>query len=76
MLGLLIYINCMGFVINLLILIGGIIGGILLMRYNYQLTQLFGHNSLAEKYLGAGGTYSMWRLLGLLVIIGSLFYVL
>ncbi len=46
-----------------------------MMRYNYQLTQLFGYNSLAERYLGQGGTYSMWKLLGLLTIFLALWYV-
>lgn len=65
----------MAFVIKLLVIIIGPIAGVLMMRYNYQLTQLFGYNSLAERYLGQGGTYSMWKLLGLLAIFGSLFYV-
>lgn len=61
--------------LKLLIFIVGILGGIGCMKYNYPLTQLFGFNSLAERYLGNGGTYSMWKLLGVLLIIGTIWYV-
>lgn len=61
--------------LKILILIVGIGLGVSFMKYNYPLTQLFGFNSLAERYLGNGGTYSMWKLLGVLVIIGSIWYV-
>ena len=49
--------------------------GLLLITHSFQLTQLFGHNSLAERYLGDGGTYSMWKLIGLILIIGAIWYV-
>jgi hypothetical protein len=62
-------------VLKILILIGGVAGGVLMMRYNYQLTQLFGYNSLAERYLGSGGTYTMWKLLGVLAILLAIWYV-
>lgn len=65
----------MPFLLKLLVIIIGPIVGVLMMRYNYQLTQLFGYNSLAERYLGQGGTYSMWKLLGLLTIFLALWYV-
>lgn len=66
----------MGIVLKFIILIAAIVLGISMMRYNYQLTQLFGHNYHAERYLGQGGTYTMWRLSGLAVIIGSIIYFL
>jgi hypothetical protein len=65
----------MAVVIKILALFGGVIGGVLMMRYNYQLTQLFGYNSLAERYLGSGGTYTMWKLLGVLAILLAIWYV-
>ncbi|OGD63687.1 hypothetical protein A3A71_01575 [Candidatus Berkelbacteria bacterium RIFCSPLOWO2_01_FULL_50_28] len=57
------------------IFLAGIIVGLALMRYNYQLVHFFGHADLAERYLGNGGSYNMWRLLGLLVIVGVVWYV-
>lgn len=63
------------FVIKLIILVFGIAVGTAFMKYNFPLTQLFGHNNLAEKYLGDGGTYTMWKLLGVAVIIVTVIYV-
>jgi hypothetical protein len=68
-------ITLMGIVIKILVLILGLGFGVALIKYNYQITHLFGHNSLAEQYLGSGGTYTMWRLLGIVVILVTLWYV-
>lgn len=48
--------------------------GILLITHSYQITQLFGHQEFAERYLGAGGTYTMWKLIGLILIFGAAWY--
>ena len=61
--------------VKILVFVIGLSIGTGLIKYNYQLTQLFGHNSLAEQYLGNGGTYTMWKLLGVVVIIGTIVYV-
>lgn len=61
--------------LKILILVVGLATGTALIKYNFQLTQIFGHNSLAEQYLGNGGTYTMWRLLGVILIIGTVVYV-
>lgn len=63
------------FWLKLLVLIIGISVGIGFVKYSYPMAQLFGHNPLAERYLGTGGTYTMWKLLGILVIIGTIWYV-
>ena len=65
----------MAFLLKVLVLILGLGVGTALLKYNYQMTHLFGHNSLAEQYLGNGGTYTMWRLLGIIVILGTFWYV-
>lgn len=62
-------------ILKILALVGGVIGGVLMMRYSYQLTQIFGYNSLAERYLGNGGTYTMWKLLGMFAILLAVWYV-
>ena len=64
----------MGHLIKILIAVVGIPLGIYVMRSNYQLTRLFGYNDLAERYLGVGGTYSMWKLIGAIIVIGPLIY--
>lgn len=61
--------------IKIIVLIIGIGAGVAMLTHSYQLTHLFGYNSLAERYLGTGGTYSMWKILGALAIIGSFIYV-
>ena len=65
----------MAILLKILIFVIGFGVGVTAIKYNYQLTQLFGHNSLAEQYLGSGGTYTMWKLLGVIVILGTIWYV-
>lgn len=48
--------------------------GILIMIYRYQLKQLTGDVAWAEQYLGSGGTYTLFLLIGLLVSILSVMY--
>jgi hypothetical protein len=53
------------------------IAGILLMKYNVQVTNMTGKIPMAEKYLGTGigaGTYTLWRLLGLVFCILSVLW--
>jgi len=46
------------------------VGGILLLKYNYQVTNNL-TISFAEEHLGPGGSYLLWKILaGLLVIAG------
>lgn len=61
--------------LKLIVLVVGLGLGTAFIRYNFQLTRLFGHNSLAERYLGEGGTYTMWKLLGVALIVGAVIYV-
>lgn len=65
----------MEFAIKLIVLVAGFAIGTAFIKYNFQLTKLFGHNSLAERYLGEGGTYSMWKLLGVALIVLAVIYV-
>ena len=60
-------------------IISGIIGiavGYLLIRYSIPLTEMFGRVDWAERHLrgGLAGTYSLYRLVGLIFIILSLLY--
>ncbi len=54
----------------------GIIIGFLLIRYSIPLTDTMGRFDWAERYLKSGlaGTYTMYRLFGLFIIIFSLLY--
>jgi len=60
-------------------IIGGIIGiiiGFLLIRYSVSLTQMFGTIEWAEQHLRSGlaGTYSLYKIIGLVFIVLSLLY--
>lgn len=54
----------------------GVIVGFLLIRYSIAITDMFGKVDWAEQYLrgGLAGTYSLYRLVGLVFIILSLLY--
>ncbi len=60
------------------ILIGllGVQLGIVMMIYRYQLKQFTGDIAFAEEYLGSGGTYTLFVLIGLGVSILSIMYAL
>lgn len=50
----------------------GIILGIVYIKYNYQITQMTGQISWAESHLGGGGTYTLHKLLAVILIIISI----
>ena len=54
----------------------GIGAGFLMIKYSVKLTDWFGKVDWAETYLrgGLGGTYTMYRLVGLIFIVLSLLY--
>ncbi|MEJ0021783.1 MAG: hypothetical protein WDN47_04385 [Candidatus Doudnabacteria bacterium] len=55
----------------------GVIAGILLIRYSVALTDIFGRVQWAENHLrgGLAGTYSLYRIVGVVFVILSLFYI-
>lgn len=40
-----------------------------MIKYREKLVRIFGKASWAERYLGAGGTYNMWIIWGVLVVV-------
>ncbi|MCA9388868.1 hypothetical protein KC644_03875 [Candidatus Berkelbacteria bacterium] len=48
--------------------------GFALIRYAEVLVRTFGHADWAEKYLGSGGSYTVWKIAGILVIIFGFLY--
>ncbi len=48
--------------------------GLLVIRRSQWLVQNFGYMDWAEKYMGSGGTYSAWTLIGVLIIIWGFLY--
>jgi hypothetical protein len=59
---------------RILVALIGIPLGFALMIYRVRLKEFTGNISFAEKYLGAGGTYSFFVLLGLVFFIFSVMY--
>jgi hypothetical protein len=47
---------------------------ILILKYTEPLVRMIGKMSWAERYLGMGGTYTAWKLIAVLLIVGSLVY--
>jgi hypothetical protein len=47
--------------------------GIILLVYSFQIVRIFGHNSWAEEKLGPGGSYTLWKLVGIALIVLSPF---
>lgn len=59
---------------RLLIFILCVIVCLLILRYTELLVRIFGTNDWAEQYLGGGGSYTMWKLIGVAVAIGGILY--
>ena len=51
-------------------------GGIAVMKYTVKLTTMIGPIDFAERYLTAplAGTYTWWRIVGFLMIVGALLW--
>jgi len=47
---------------------------ILILKYTEPIVRMVGKMGWAERYLGMGGTYTAWKLIAILLIIGSLVY--
>jgi len=47
---------------------------ILILKYTEPLVRMIGKMSWAENRLGMGGTYTIWKLIAVLLIVGSLVY--
>ena len=61
---------------RIIIFLIALIIGICLMRYNEWLVRTVGKAEYAERILGSGGTYTMWKILGVIVIILGVIYLL
>jgi len=54
-------------------LIGIPLGVLIMLKANYIVDQITGFLGFAERYLGNGGTYTFYRILGFTITIVSLF---
>jgi len=60
---------------KILIFILGLGLGVLVMIYHRTFVKIVGINSWAERVFGGSGTYIMWQLIGLLIVIITVLYV-
>ncbi len=44
------------------------------LRYTLQMARTFGKVGWAERYLGEGGTYTMWKIIGIIAPIIAVVY--
>jgi len=54
---------------KIIVLIISIIACIFVIRYRLQMVEFFGKASWAERYLGSGGSYTMWILIGIIMVV-------
>lgn len=54
---------------RLLIFVGSFALGFIILRYNKYVVDMAGKSEWAEEKLGAGGTYTAWKLFGIAIII-------
>lgn len=50
--------------------------GLLIMKYAEPIVRTFGKSAWAEQHLGGGGSYTLWKLSGLAIIILGALYLL
>ena len=59
---------------NILIGIIGCVVGVVYLKYSFQIKEFIGPIGFAERYLGSGGTHTFHKLIGILIIVGSIMY--
>ena len=52
----------------------GCVAGFFYLKYSDKIANTFGSVAFAERYLGAGGTFTLHKIIGLLTIILSVLY--
>ena len=60
--------------VKILIFLACVGVGILILKYTESIVRMVGKMSWAENRLGMGGTYTVWKLIAVLLIVGSLVY--
>jgi hypothetical protein len=48
--------------------------GFAVIKYSFQITNFFGHIDWAEEHIGGGGTYTLYKIVGIVVIVFSFLY--
>lgn len=64
----------MVFIEKFLIFLVCVGAALMILKYTEPLVRMIGKMDWAERYLGSGGTYTMWKLIAVLIIAGSLIF--
>jgi len=60
--------------LRILIFLIAIVLGIFILKYKERIVNTIGHSDWADRYLGGGGgTYNLWTIIGLLIIIAGIY---
>ena len=46
---------------------------VLILKFTEPIVNNVGRSDLAERYLGQGGTYTMWKIIGVLIAVAAFF---
>lgn len=66
----------MDFITKTLAIIASLILSYLILRYTEPIVRTIGKSTWAEQYLGNGGSYTMWKIIGLILPIAVITYTL
>jgi len=55
-------------IVKILVLIASVFACATIIRYRWNLVQMIGKSEWAERYLGPGGTFTMWILIALSLV--------
>ena len=64
----------MGFFTRLILLVLSIVAAYYMVKYREKLVRMVGKNYYAEKYLGAGGSYTMWVILAAVLVAFAVYF--
>lgn len=59
----------MSFFTRILIFVASFALGLIILRYNKYVVDMAGKSEWAEEKLGSGGTYTVWKLFGIAIMI-------
>jgi len=60
--------------VKILVLLIAICACVLVIRYKLEMVRFFGKSALAEQYLGSGGSYTLWILIGVIMVAMAAFW--
>lgn len=62
--------------VKIIVFIVAFIAGLAILKYQEPIVRTFGKSYYAERYLGMGGTYTMWKLIAIAVILVAFAYMM